>query len=145
MAVWATTSSRVTVRPPACSSWPTMPGVTSRRRPARRLPALAWAARRPAAEPPGEQGEFCEKKIRPVLVEQCYKCHSGKSDKVRGGLVLDTRDGLLKGGESGPAVVPGKPDDSLLFKAIRYEDHAMPPKSRLPEAVIADFQTWIQR
>src|SRR3954471_6211668 len=106
---------------------------------------LAWAVGACAADPPPEQVEFFEKKIRPVLVEQCYQCHSVKADKVRGGLVLDTRDGLLRGGESGPAVVPGKPNESLLFKAIRYEDHEMPPKSRLPDAVIADFQTWIQR
>jgi hypothetical protein len=105
---------------------------------------LGLSSRAPAAEPPTEQVEFFEKKIRPVLVEQCYKCHSAKSDKVRGGLVLDTRDGLLKGGESGPAVTPGQPNASLLLKAIRYEEHEMPPKSRLPDAVIADFQTWIR-
>src|SRR2546421_9391796 len=97
-----------------------------------------------AVEPAREQVEFFEKKIRPVLVEQCYKCHSARADKVRGGLLLDSRDGLLKGGESGPAVTPGKPHDSLLLKAIRYEDHEMPPKSKLPDAVIADFQTWIR-
>src|SRR5262249_55017392 len=88
---------------------------------------LTAAARSAAAEPATEQVEFFEKRIRPVLVDQCYQCHSTKSDKVRGGLLLDTRDGLLKGGDSGPAIVPGKPDESLLFKAIRYEDHEMPP------------------
>src|SRR3954452_11083904 len=72
---------------------------------------------------PNEAGlEFFEKKIRPVLVDQCYKCHSAKSEKVKGGLLLDSRAGLLKGGDSGPSIVPGKPGNSLLIKAIGYGD-----------------------
>src|ERR1043165_3774697 len=59
--------------------------------------------------------EFFEKKIRPVLVQHCYECHSAGSSKVKGGLLLDTRDGIRKGGKSGPAVVPGKLQDSLLI------------------------------
>lgn len=91
--------------------------------------------------------EFFERKIRPVLVEHCYQCHSAdavKNKKLRGGLHLDTRASVLKGGENGPALVPGKPKESLLIKALHYEDGMkMPPKGKLPEAAIADFERWI--
>jgi hypothetical protein len=96
------------------------------------------------AEPTAQQIEFFEKKIRPVLVEHCYKCHSTSAKKVRGGLLLDSRDGLRKGGDSGPAVIPGDPAASRLLKALRYEDLQMPPAGKLPEQVIADFAAWIQ-
>jgi hypothetical protein len=86
---------------------------------------------------------FFEQKIRPVLVEHCYSCHSASAKKPRGQLLLDTRAGLLKGGASGPAIVPGKPKDSLLIQALRHEDLAMPPKGKLPPAVIADFERWV--
>ena len=84
------------------------------------------------------QLEFFEKKIRPVLTERCYKCHSAKSEKQKGGLALDTRAGIRNGGDSGPAVVPGKPGESLLVEALRYQnkDFQMPPKSaggKLPD------------
>src|SRR2546426_1007098 len=105
----------------------------------------------PAAEPKptAEQLDFFEKKIRPVLSEKCYKCHSEKADKVKGGLVLDTREGARRGGDSGPAVVPGNLDDSILIEAVRYtnKDFAMPPEKsggKLPQAVINDFETWIK-
>lgn len=88
---------------------------------------------------------FFEKKIRPVLVQHCYECHSEGAKKVKGGLLLDTRDGLLRGGESGPAVVPGKPAQSLLLQALKYESFEMPPKAQLPDSVIADFTKWIQQ
>ena len=88
--------------------------------------------------------EFFEKKIRPVLIERCYKCHSADSKKVKGKLLLDTRDGLLKGGESGPAIVAGKPEKSLLVSALQYEDLEMPPKNKLPDTVINDFVRWIK-
>ena len=96
-----------------------------------------------------KQLEFFEKKIRPVLTERCYKCHSAKSDKQKGGLALDTRSGIRNGGDSGPAVVPGKPGESLLVEAIRYQnkDFQMPPKSaggKLPDGVIQDFVQWIE-
>src|SRR5205823_1528052 len=90
--------------------------------------------------------EFFEKKIRPVLVQQCYECHSAeaqKNKKLRGGLRLDTRDGVLTGGDSGPAVVPGKPADSVLLRALRHDGLRMPPKSKLPDAVVADFEKWV--
>ena len=90
--------------------------------------------------------EFFEKKIRPVLVKHCYECHSADAKKLGGGLLLDHRDGLRKGGDSGAAIVIGKPEASLLVKAIRHDDDSvkMPPKGKLPEAVIADFETWIK-
>jgi len=97
------------------------------------------------AEPSAEGIAFFEKKIRPVLVEHCYKCHSANSEKVRGELLVDTRAGLLRGGASGHAVVPKNPEASLLIEAIRHEDEdlAMPPKNKLPASVIADFEKWI--
>jgi hypothetical protein len=90
--------------------------------------------------------EFFEKKIRPVLVEHCYECHAASAKKVRGGLLLDSRDGVRKGGESGPALVPGEPDKSLLIKAVRYTDAEtkMPKKGKLPAAVIADLEAWVK-
>lgn len=90
--------------------------------------------------------EFFETKIRPVLVAQCYECHSAKSPKVRGGLVLDTRDGIRKGGDTGPAVVPGNPEGSLLIKSIKHDDLVMPPKEKgkLSDAVVADFVKWVK-
>src|ERR1044071_6918590 len=76
--------------------------------------------------------EFFEKKIRPVLAENCYKCHSAQAEKVKGGLLLDTRAGVLKGGDTGPALVPGEPEKSLIVKAVRYTDEnlQMPPKNK---------------
>ena len=96
--------------------------------------------------PTPEQLAFFEKKVRPVLVEHCYKCHSEKADKLRGGLALDTRAGTRAGGDSGPAVVPGSPERSLLVKAIRSTDQAtaMPPKGKLPDHVIADLEAWVK-
>lgn len=88
--------------------------------------------------------DFFEKKIRPVLVQHCFECHSTQSKKRRGGLLLDSREGLRKGGDSGPAFVAEKSDQSLLLKAVRYTDEnlKMPPKGKLPDAVIADIEAW---
>ncbi len=89
---------------------------------------------------------FFEQKIRPVLAEHCYECHSERAEKVKGGLLLDTREASRKGGDSGiPVIVPGKPDESLLVRALRHlDDLEMPPKKpQLPAAVIADFSAWI--
>lgn len=88
--------------------------------------------------------EFFEAKIRPVLVEQCYSCHSAKAKILRGNLLLDTREGLLKGGDSGPAVVVGKPDESVLIDALKYDGFEMPPSGRLSDAVVADFERWVK-
>ena len=90
--------------------------------------------------------DFFERKIRPVLVEQCYECHSAESKSLKGGLHLDTRAGLLQGGDTGPAVVVGKPSESLLLKAIRHADPelSMPPKkARLSDSIVSDFDRWI--
>jgi len=99
-------------------------------------------AQGPAPTP--DQVEFFEKRIRPVLVNQCFSCHSKDAKKLRGGLHLDTRAGLRKGGTTGPVVVPGQPDKSLLIQAIRYHtDLRMPPKGKLSALEIADFETWV--
>jgi len=95
-----------------------------------------------AAEPSPEQVEFFEQKIRPVLVTHCLECHGGE-ETAQGNLRLDSRDGMRTGGDSGPVLVPGKARDSLLIKALRYQDLEMPPKGRLPDSVIADFEAWI--
>ena len=96
-----------------------------------------------------EQRDFFEKKIRPVLADKCYKCHSEKAEKIKGGLVLDTREGIRRGGDNGPAVVPGDLQESLLIEAVRYanKDFAMPPKKeggKLADEVIKDFEKWVQ-
>lgn len=88
--------------------------------------------------------EHFESKVRPVLVNNCYKCHSAGAKKVKGGLLLDTRDGIRKGGENGAAVVPGDVKKSLLISAIRHDDFEMPPDKKLPDEVIADFEKWIK-
>jgi hypothetical protein len=93
------------------------------------------------------QLEFFESKIRPILVENCYKCHSHDSEKVKGGLLLDTKDSVLKGGDNGPAVIPGFPDKSLLIKAVRYtdEDLQMPPKGKkLAPAQVRALEEWVK-
>ena len=93
-----------------------------------------------------QETEFFEKRIRPVLVEHCYDCHSAEGS-IKGGLRLDTREGILTGGDSGAAMVVGDPESSLLLKAIRYEnlDLQMPPKNRLPEQTVKFFEQWIRR
>ncbi|MEK6236976.1 MAG: DUF1549 domain-containing protein, partial [Planctomycetales bacterium] len=88
--------------------------------------------------------EFFENKIRPVLVKHCYKCHSDQSKNLQGGLRVDLRESLRKGGESGPAVVPGDMKKSLLLDAVRHDTLEMPPDRKLPAAVIADFEHWIR-
>jgi hypothetical protein len=100
-----------------------------------------------AAEPTPEQAEFFETKVRPVLVEHCYKCHSADTKKQpKGGLRVDGRALLLQGGDGGPAVVPGDPGKSKLIEAVRYgnPDLQMPPKAKLPAAVVADLEKWVK-
>ena len=105
---------------------------------------LAWVARLPCPRGMNRRtSTFFERKIRPVLVAECYSCHSTEAKKVRGNLLLDSREGLLKGGDSGPSLVPGKPEESLLLEALRHEGLEMPPEGKLPDAVVADFERWI--
>ena len=96
------------------------------------------------AELDAQQLTFFETKIRPVLVEHCYRCHSAQAEKVRGGLLLDTRAGIRKGGESGPAVVPKDIDASLLVSALRHESFEMPPDRKLSDEVIGNVEAWIR-
>src|SRR5437773_1788381 len=100
-----------------------------------------------AVEPTLAELQFFESRIRPVLAKNCYKCHSQQSEKVKGGLLLDTKEGTLKGGESGAVIVPGEPEKSLLIKAVRYTDPdlQMPPKGKkLPDADVAELVAWIK-
>lgn len=105
------------------------------------------SARGKAEETVSAEGvAFFEKKIRPVLVTHCFECHSAeKGKKVRGGLALDTREGTRKGGDTGPVIVPGKPSQSLLIKALGHTNPklSMPPKKKLDAAVVRDFEEWI--
>lgn len=88
--------------------------------------------------------DFFESKIRPVLIEHCYKCHSHESNSFKGGLALDTRELMRQGGESGPGVVPGELDKSLILEAIKYESFEMPPDSKLDEKIVRHFEQWIE-
>lgn len=90
--------------------------------------------------------EFFEKRVRPLLVERCYKCHSVTGEKVKGGLLMDSREDLLKGGDTGSALVPGDPEKSLLITAVHYtnEDLMMPPKTKLPAKEVADLTAWVK-
>ena len=100
-----------------------------------------------ATQPSSEGFDFFERKIRPVLVDRCYQCHSVESEKVKGELYLDTAAGMQKGGKSGqPAIMAGEPGRSLLLSAISYTntDLQMPPKKQLPAQVVEDFTAWIQ-
>lgn len=108
---------------------------------------ICLTARLAAAADPGPEAlEFFEKRIRPVLSEQCYKCHSSTSEKLKGGLMLDSREALLKGGDTGPSVVPGNLEKSLLVSAIRWSDPdlQMPPKHKLEPAQEADLEAWVK-
>ncbi|MBM4114182.1 MAG: DUF1549 domain-containing protein, partial [Phycisphaerae bacterium] len=108
--------------------------------------SAASAAQMPETISP-EQLRFFESKIRPVLIEHCYGCHSNQVARPKAGLLLDTRDAMLRGGRGGPAIVPGDPESSPLILAIRYDDSdlAMPPKGALPESVVADFVEWVRQ
>ena len=90
-------------------------------------------------------GALFEKTIRPILAENCFKCHSHAENKFKGGLALDSANALLKGGETGPAIVPGQPEKSLLLQAVRQSGELkMPPKGRLTEAQIVAIEQWIK-
>ena len=95
------------------------------------------------AELTPQQLEFFEKRVRPILVSECYDCHSG--EEQNGSLSVESRAALLRGGDTGPSVVPEKPADSLLIKAIRYDDRnlQMPPQNRLKDEDIAVLEKWV--
>jgi mono/diheme cytochrome c family protein len=99
-----------------------------------------------AAEPSPEGIELFEKRIRPILVEHCYECHSGAGKKKEGGLLLDSRAGVLQGGDSGPAIVPGDAEKSLLIMAVRHTDKdlKMPPERKLTAAQLEDLAAWVK-
>jgi cytochrome c553 len=105
------------------------------------LLVLAGRSAAQDAAPGSEDAKFFETRIRPLLIDACSKCHG--AEKQRGGLRLDSRAALLKGGDTGPAVLPGKPNESLLLKAVRYEGPEMPPKKRLKPDDIAALATWV--
>jgi cytochrome c553 len=111
------------------------------------LAAGAMAASAAEAPLTAAQTQFFESKIRPILSDNCYQCHSHQAQKVKAGLLLDTKVDTLKGGDSGPALVPGDPEKSLLIKAVRYTDSdlQMPPKGKkLSDAQIADLEAWVK-
>ena len=94
--------------------------------------------------PTPQQLEFFEKKVRPLFARHCYSCHSAKSKKLLAEFRLDYRQGLIKGGESGPAIVPGKPDESLLISAVKRESLEMPPSGNLSKAEIDTLIEWVR-
>ncbi len=96
--------------------------------------------------PTAEQVEFFEKRVRPILVTHCYECHSQNAKKLQGKLLLDSCAGIAKGGRSGPVLVPGKPQESLLITAVKHidKDLRMPPKSKLSAQEIADLEAWVK-
>ena len=120
------------------------------------LTVLACALAARAAEPApamaaagltADQVHFFEKHIRPLLVENCYQCHSAGAEKgIKGGFSLDTRDGLLKGGDGGAAIVPGSPENSRLIRAIKWTDNKfqMPPKKAMPPEKVGLVEQWVK-
>lgn len=106
------------------------------------IPIFATAA--DDSKPSPEQVEFFEMKIRPILASNCFRCHGAEKQKVE--LRLDSRDAMLEGGETGPAIVPGEADSSILMAAIEYSGDTqipMPPKEKLKEGEIKDIREWI--
>ncbi|MCR9202227.1 MAG: DUF1553 domain-containing protein [Planctomycetaceae bacterium] len=109
--------------------------------------ALVWGFAAAAADDPaasGVQRAFFENRIRPVLAEHCFECHSAGARQIGGGLLLDSAAGLTGGGHSGPALLPGQPGDSRLIAAIKYADAEMPPSAPLSPAIVADFEKWVR-
>ena len=119
-------------------------------RAAAEVPASAAGGELAVNNPPGASSEraaleFFEQKVRPLLEEKCLSCHSEKAAKQKGGLLLDSRDAILKGGEAGAAAHPGNPAGSLLLRAVQYQepDLQMPPKERLSQKEVAVLERWI--
>ncbi len=103
--------------------------------------ALAAPAR--AADPPAEPARFFETQVQPILQAHCLACHGGEK-KIRGGLRLTSRNAILEGGDSGPAVSPDRPEESLLLRAVNHQDLKMPPKGKLPQAQIDVLARWVR-
>ena len=104
----------------------------------------AWSAEPPTKSFTAADIDFYEKEVRPVLQANCFKCHGG-GDKLKGGLRLTDRDSVLKGGDSGPAVLLDKPGNSRLLQAINWKDGLeMPPKGKLPAAAITVLTRWVE-
>lgn len=139
------------VRAPSSWSPPFDPGYVSMMRHSFMIfLAMAWLMPTMDLEVSGKEiseqdRNFFESKIRPILADRCYECHSASSDELGGRLLLDSRAGLLRGGESGPVIISEKPDESLLISALRYEGTEMPPDAPLSEAEINHFVEWIRR
>jgi hypothetical protein len=107
------------------------------------LPSFAADGQSAPNLSPEKKIEFFETRIRPVLVKRCYECHSVESGESNGSLLVDSAAGLKRGGDSGPAIVPGKPDESPLIQAIRYDGTEMPPDGRLPKNIVRDLEQWV--
>jgi mono/diheme cytochrome c family protein len=107
-------------------------------------PAADAIAKPSTAKPSAEGVAFFEKEVRPLLVKHCSECHSADAKEIKGNLSLDTRGGWQAGGDSGPSIVPGQPDESLLIEALRYESYEMPPAGKLSDAEIAVFVRWVE-
>lgn len=140
-------------QPNGCNAFGVLPRIRALRRPIPFLVALMIAAFADGTHLHAAEGkktiapeklEFFESRIRPVLIKHCYECHSAKSKEIKGSLLVDSAAGLLQGGDSGPAVVAGKPDASPLIEALRYDGVEMPPDGRLPANVIKDFERWVE-
>lgn len=105
---------------------------------------IATVSTTSTAEDTSEQLEFFESRVRPLLVEHCYSCHSVGAKKIQAGLLVDSRNSLLQGGDSGEAIVPGDVDSSLLIEAVRYETYEMPPKGKLDDQEIETLEQWVE-
>lgn len=90
-----------------------------------------------------QQLEFFESKVRPLLAEHCFECHSASAKRLEAGLRLDSLSGMMRGGDSGQVIEPGDPNESLLMSAVRYEDFEMPPKGKLPKSKVDTLAKWI--
>jgi hypothetical protein len=111
----------------------------------RTLPPLLTLLLASSSQAQSEAETFFETRIRPVLAGTCFKCHGG--NKVSAGLRVDTRQALLRGGRSGPALAPGAPERSLLIRALKHTapaDIKMPPNQKLSDSTIADFERWVK-
>ena len=112
------------------------------------LVVAAFSVSSSFAAPPDREGTaFFESKVRPLLVARCYECHSKQAPKLSGGLALDSKAGWVIGGDGGPAIIPGKPDESRLIKAVQWSDDEvhMPPKQKLTDAEVTLLVNWVRR